>query len=376
MSSKPRVLVVDDSLTVRMDLRAALSTAGFAVSACSTKEEALRTLRSQAFDLAILDVALPDGNGIDLLKEIKLTPELRTLRVFMLSTEGEVRSRIRGLLQGADLYVGKPYDRGYVANKARALFKLSDRSGPPASRRALSNKNILIVDDCPKFAKALAAELRQRGNQVTLADTGEDALALLSIERFDCVFLDLIMPGLDGIETCRRLRALPRMDSIPVLLMASTDRPNLQTEALDAGADGVIVKLHDLSLMFAQMLGLLLKQRQQHPHAEDSGPQPPLPRPSETFIAPTLYQQVVARIGLSSLLSRSVVERAMTHLGVPATGMTLADLQRALPYIGEALHAFLPHGETTRRMAEIAALCGTLFLSPWPAPSARRAVPG
>ena len=194
MSSKPRVLVVDDSLTVRMDLRAALSTAGFAVSACSTKEEALRTLRSQAFDLAILDVALPDGNGIDLLKEIKLTPELRTLRVFMLSTEGEVRSRIRGLLQGADLYVGKPYDRGYVANKARALFKLSDRSGPPASRRALSNKNILIVDDCPKFAKALAAELRQRGNQVTLADTGEDALALLSIERFDCVFLDLIMP--------------------------------------------------------------------------------------------------------------------------------------------------------------------------------------
>src|SRR5262249_47905459 len=144
----------------------------------------------------------------DLLKEIKQTPELQSIHVFMLSSENEVNSRINGLRLGADLYVGKPYDRGYVARAARELFKMSDYSGAPTSRRSLSNKNILIVDDSPTFLAALADALRTDGHQVVMADSGQDALALAELERFDCVLIDLVMPGLDGMQTGAQLRAL------------------------------------------------------------------------------------------------------------------------------------------------------------------------
>ena len=197
---KPRVLLVDDSMTVRMDLRAALTTAGFSVTSCSTKAAAVEALKVQAFDLALLDVVLPDGSGIDLLAEIKQTPELRTIRVFMLSTADEVRVRLQGLRLGADLYVGKPYDREHLVREARQLFKMSSHSGPPTARRSWSHRKLLLVDDNPTFLKALASVLRQEGSQVVVATSGEDALALLEMERFDGILVDRIMPGLDGIE--------------------------------------------------------------------------------------------------------------------------------------------------------------------------------
>ena len=130
------VLVVDDSLTVRMDLRAALTAAGFMIKTCSTIEAARSELSTHAFDLVFLDILLPDGSGIDLLKQIKETPELRSIRVIMLSTEAEVRSRIQGLRLGADHYVGKPYDRAKVVRVARELFLLPDASGASPVRRA------------------------------------------------------------------------------------------------------------------------------------------------------------------------------------------------------------------------------------------------
>lgn len=271
MGTKRHVLVVDDSLTVRMDLRAALSNAGFAVTACSTKESGLQALEASSFDLAILDILLPDGSGIDILQHIKQNPALRAMHVFMLSTEAEVQSRLAGLRLGADQYVGKPYDRGYLARAARTLFKMADYAGPPTSRRSLSNKKILLVDDSPTFLHALSAVLRQEGHQIVAAYSGADALALLELERFDCVVLDLVMPGVDGLQTCRRLRELPQMLDVPIALMTATPDASLKAEAVSAGADDVLLKPTNLALMAEELRALLIKkQRHAHP-ADESG---------------------------------------------------------------------------------------------------------
>lgn len=356
---KPRVLVVDDSITVRMDLRAALATAGFVVTTCATKEAALGALKVQPFDLAILDILLPDGSGIDLLMEIKQSPELRSIRVFMLSTEAEVRSRILGLRMGADLYVGKPYDRGYLARTAREMFKMSDYSGPPTSRRSLSNRKLLIVDDSPTFREALATVLRQDGNQVVLATCGEDALALAAIERFDGILVDLVMPGLDGIETCRRLRALPGAEHIPLALMTSSVQAYAEAEAAAAGADEVLLKPVNLGQMSERLRALFVKKLQAHPQViEDLASRR---TPKEGAGAPKgspLYKQIVAASGLSELMSKSVIDRALQRIGSTPDTVEAADLQRALPHIRDVLRTFLPHGEALRRIADIAALAG------------------
>jgi len=108
------VLVVDDSLTIRMNLMEMLDAAGLPTTACASLAEARIALAEKRFALVILDVLLPDGDGIQLLQEIRAMPAAEGTAVMLLSTEAEIRDRIRGLSTGADEYVGKPYDAGYL----------------------------------------------------------------------------------------------------------------------------------------------------------------------------------------------------------------------------------------------------------------------
>src|SRR5262245_23610162 len=99
---KPSVLIVDDSLTVRKDLEAAFGLAGFDTATCGSVAEARAALAAGAFSLVLLDVILPDGDGLTLLEELRRTPGTADLPIMMLSTEAEVADRIRGLTTGAD----------------------------------------------------------------------------------------------------------------------------------------------------------------------------------------------------------------------------------------------------------------------------------
>ena len=122
------ILLVDDSLTVRMDLAEALGAAGLGVVACATAQEARSALSREPFGVAILDVLLPDGDGVDLLREIRASPSTASMGVMLLSTEAEVRDRIRGLTTGADDYVGKPYETSYIVARARVLQRAAEQS--------------------------------------------------------------------------------------------------------------------------------------------------------------------------------------------------------------------------------------------------------
>lgn len=258
------VLVVDDSLTVRMDLRAALTAAGFMIKTCSTIEAARSELSTHAFDLVFLDILLPDGSGIDLLKQIKESPDLRAIRVIMLSTEAEVRSRIQGLSLGADHYVGKPYDRAKVVRVARELFLLPDASGASPVRRA-RKKLLLLLNDVPSFVTSLAGTLHQDGYEVVVSSSGQDAIALLMVEDFDMILMDVSLPGTDAAQICRQLRALKRMDSCLIVLMTTCEPDRAaRHDALAAGADELIFKPTRPSVLSAQLLCIFIMKRQQH----------------------------------------------------------------------------------------------------------------
>src|ERR1700753_183458 len=115
------VLVVDDSLTVRMNLVEILEAEGMRVTACATVAEARAALGQRHFALVILDVLLPDGDGVELLQEIRALPLAAGTAAMMLSTEAEIRDRVRALATSADDYVGKPYDPTYLVERAREL---------------------------------------------------------------------------------------------------------------------------------------------------------------------------------------------------------------------------------------------------------------
>ena len=87
------VLIVDDSLTVRMDLQEAFDAAGFGARACATLADARTALAEHPADVLVLDVLLPDGDGVELLEEVRASPAAAKAVVLMLSSEAEVKDR-------------------------------------------------------------------------------------------------------------------------------------------------------------------------------------------------------------------------------------------------------------------------------------------
>src|SRR3954471_12872464 len=115
--------------------------------------------------------------------------------------------------------------------------------------------HILVVDDEPAVRTALQRALDLDGHQVTLAEDGRHALDRLAGERFDAVVLDVLMPHVDGLEACRRLRGAG--DRTPILMLTARDAVDDRVAGLDAGADDYLVKPFALRELRARLRALL-----------------------------------------------------------------------------------------------------------------------
>lgn len=245
------VLIVDDSLTVRMDLAEAFTAAGYSPVLCATAESARAELRRGPVPLVVLDVLLPDGDGIALLEVLRAAPATAQAAVLMLSSEADVKDRIRGLSTGADEYVGKPYDRGYVVAKAGEL--LARRHAGPAEDSRL----VLVVDDSATYREILAEALRRGGYTVATAASGEEGLQAAAARRPAAVIVDGELPGIDGATVVRRMKLDAALRNTPCLLLTAGDDPRSELNALDAGADAFVRKNEDLNLILARLAAVL-----------------------------------------------------------------------------------------------------------------------
>jgi two-component system response regulator MprA len=114
---------------------------------------------------------------------------------------------------------------------------------------------VLVVDDEPAVRRALERALHLDQHEVTLASDGEEALDLLATQPADAVILDVMMPRLDGLEVCRRLRKAG--DRTPVLMLTARDAIDDRVEGLDVGADDYLVKPFALRELQARLRALL-----------------------------------------------------------------------------------------------------------------------
>jgi two-component system response regulator MprA len=115
--------------------------------------------------------------------------------------------------------------------------------------------HILVVDDEPAVRTALQRALDLDGHRVTLAEDGRRALDRLAGERYDAIVLDVLMPHVDGLETCRRLRGAG--DRTPILMLTARDTVDDRVAGLDAGADDYLVKPFALKELRARLRALL-----------------------------------------------------------------------------------------------------------------------
>ena len=109
---------------------------------------------------------------------------------------------------------------------------------------------VLVVDDVDANVKLLEARLTAEYFEARTAHNGPEALKICSREGTDVVLLDVMMPGMDGFEVCRRLKAEPRTQHIPVIMVTALDQPADRVKGLEAGADDFLTKpIHMLTLM-------------------------------------------------------------------------------------------------------------------------------
>jgi len=113
---------------------------------------------------------------------------------------------------------------------------------------------VLIVENDTRMAKAMHRALRSSGVVAEVATGGRDALRLVRGAAFDAVVLDVVMPGMDGLETCRRLRE--ERSWVPVIMLTARDAVEDRVRGLDAGADDYLTKPFSLAELLARLRAL------------------------------------------------------------------------------------------------------------------------
>lgn len=137
------------------------------------------------------------------------------------------------------------------------------------ARRADFGARLLVVDDDAITRRTLRALLERSFYQVECAEGGTQALELIASFNPELVLLDILMPGMDGIETCRRIRALPGGEMLPVIFLTADDRPETHSEAFQARGDDFLRKPVLPTELIVRIRSLMrLKRLQAEVHAE------------------------------------------------------------------------------------------------------------
>ena len=123
----------------------------------------------------------------------------------------------------------------------------------------LKDCRVLIVDDEPSYRRALRTSLAASGFTVEEMETGEDAIKAFNRARFDLVLLDINMPGISGVETCRQLREMARDVGIVMVTVRGAEDDKVQ--ALEAGADDFVTKPYRFRELLARLQAVLRRVR-------------------------------------------------------------------------------------------------------------------
>lgn len=134
-----------------------------------------------------------------------------------------------------------------TAEPATQLAQVATRSAEPAVDSAIEpsceyHHRALVVDDSAAIRKQLEIELRQAGIASDFAETGEEALQKVASHSYDLIFLDIIMPGIDGYETCRQMRTRREMKKTPIIMLSAKTSPLDEVQGVIAGASTYLTK--------------------------------------------------------------------------------------------------------------------------------------
>jgi CheY-like chemotaxis protein len=174
-----------------------------------------------------LDVLMPKMDGWSVLRALKADPALAGIPVLMVSIVDE---KNKGFALGASDFISKPIDRGQLR---RLLAQC---------KGAATGRHVLVVEDDDVTREVFRRVLVGEQCRVSEAANGREALERVAADPPDVIFLDLIMPVMDGFEFLTALRGLPTASRIPVVVVTSSDLTEDDRRRLNGGVERIIQK--------------------------------------------------------------------------------------------------------------------------------------
>jgi CheY-like chemotaxis protein len=239
------VLVVDDDPSVLDLLKRYLSKEGYLVECVSSGEEGLERARQISPMAIILDVMMPHKDGWAVLQEIKSDPVLKSIPVVMYTMVDEKNF---GLAIGAAEYLIKPVSKEKIL---QVLEKF---------KRKTPREYILVIDDDPDLRTIASRTIEKAGWNVQTADNGKSGLSLLESAAPSIIFLDLMMPVMDGFEFLAAFQNREEWKHIPIVVITSKDLSMEERNRLNGIVRKIIQKGDFTPEKLLKQLSMLIPQ--------------------------------------------------------------------------------------------------------------------
>ena len=254
-----RLLIVDDDADSRTAVHIMLRSDKLQIDEAESAEDALEKIASTDYDCIVLDLGLPGMSGLELLAHLAQTnkgvPPVVVYSGRELSRDENLRLR-----QYTDAIVLKGARSTEQLLDEVSLFLHSIRQAPPrsaaepAAGSELAGRRVLLVDDDMRNLFALSKVLRGWGLQVNMAQDGPKALKMLADDEApELVLMDIMMPGMDGYETIRAIRAQPHFASLPIIALTAKAMRGDREKCLEMGASDYLSKPIDTDKLAALM---------------------------------------------------------------------------------------------------------------------------
>jgi signal transduction histidine kinase/CheY-like chemotaxis protein/HAMP domain-containing protein len=265
-SRERRIALIEDAAGGLEQQIAGLLSAGDTVGLQRiVPEGALAAMREAAPDLAVVAIPEDPRSTFELLREIASDPRLREVPLVAYreaSLPKAERARLDALSKGAVIAVADSPER--LVERAALYLHRAEAQLPSQTRKMLGRlrtgdaplqgKKVLVIDDDIRNVFALTSTLEQRGMKVVFAENGREGIErLLQHPNADLVLLDIMMPEMDGYETARAIRAMPRFEHLPIISLTAKAMKGDREKAIAAGASDYITKPVDVDQLVAMM---------------------------------------------------------------------------------------------------------------------------
>jgi len=258
------LLVADDNEMNREMLCRRLEKQGYTVASVCDGQEALELMAIEDFDLILLDIMMPILDGYSVLERMNNDPKLRLIPVIVLTAENDASNIIRCIELGANDYLVKPFDMVALRNRiARCLLhkRVREDIAGELNWEGEGVPDILIVEDDEMSRELLEKRVARSGYHVTAVSDGEAAIKAVNERHVDLVLLDIMMPGMSGIDVLEAIRKNTDLNNVQVIMISALDDNESIEKCMQMGAEDFITKPFNALILKSRILSCIRSKR-------------------------------------------------------------------------------------------------------------------